>query len=120
MCIRDSFNSATMTPLPTNTAVIAPSTDTPVPLPTDTPIPINTGNVLLDDDFSVSRDSWGTLDGEKSSVKYDNDSLRMKLFEKNYVVWSRPNDEDYEDIHAEAVSYTHLRAHETPEHLVCR
>ncbi len=95
------FNSATMTPLPTNTAVIAPSTDTPVPLPTDTPIPINTGNVLLDDDFSVSRDSWGTLDGEKSSVKYDNDSLRMKLFEKNYVVWSRPNDEDYEDIHAE-------------------
>src|SRR5678816_1218092 len=27
------------------------------------------------------------------------------------------NDEDF--LHAGAVSYTHLRAHETPEHLVC-
>jgi hypothetical protein len=95
------FNSATNTPLPTNTAVIPPSTDTPIPLPTTTSVPVSEHTVLLNDDFSVSRDSWGTLDGEKSSVKYDNDTLRMKLFEKNYVVWSRPNDDDYEDIHAE-------------------
>eukprot|EP00658_Telonema_sp_P-2_P061497 TRINITY_DN501_c0_g1_i10.p1 TRINITY_DN501_c0_g1~~TRINITY_DN501_c0_g1_i10.p1 ORF type:complete len:241 (+),score=66.26 TRINITY_DN501_c0_g1_i10:186-908(+) len=30
------------------------------------------------------------------------------------------NDDFYEDLTEETVSYTHLRAHETPEHLVCR
>jgi hypothetical protein len=34
-------------------------------------------------------------------VQYDQAALRMKLFEKNYVVWSRPNDENYRNIHAE-------------------
>lgn len=96
------FASATGTAVPTNTVLVPPATNTSIPLPTNTAASVNNiGTSLLEDDFSVSHDSWGTLDGEKSSVQYDGDSLRMKLFEKNYVVWSRPNDEEYEDIHAE-------------------
>ena len=46
----------------------------------------------------------------------DDDGIRklVKQFlnENNYLVTTAQS--------AEAVSYTHLRAHETPEHLVCR
>ncbi len=96
------FASATETAVPTSTVFVPPATDTPVPLPTDTFVPVsNTGDLILEDDFAITHDRWGTLDGEKSSVQYDQAALRMKLFEKNYVVWSRPNDENYRDIHAE-------------------
>ncbi len=96
------FASATETPVPTNTIFVPPATETPIPLPTETPVPVsNPGDMILEDDFAVTHDRWGTLDGEKSSVQYDQAALRMKLFEKNYVVWSRPNDENYRDIHAE-------------------
>jgi hypothetical protein len=37
-------------------------------------------------------------------VEYKNDSLHMQLFQKNYVVWSRPNDEDYENVHVEVTA----------------
>lgn len=96
------FTSATETAVPTSTVFVPAATDTPLPLPTHTASPQNnTGDLILEDDFAVTHDRWGTLDGEKSSVQYDSSSLRMKLFEKNYVVWSRPNDENYRDIHAE-------------------
>ncbi len=95
------FASASETPVPTNTALPPTSTETPIPLPTDTAVPVIDSQDLLTDDFSVSRDGWGTLTDSDSSVQYDNDSLRMKLFQKNYVIWSRPDDEDYEDVNVE-------------------
>jgi hypothetical protein len=113
------FNSATVTPLPTNTAVIPPSTDTPIPLPTETLAPVSNNTILMEDDFSVSRDNWGTLSGTDSSVEYENDSLRMKLFEKNYVVWSRPDDEDYENIHVEATAINNDTHSTTAFGIVC-
>src|SRR5678816_485978 len=37
------------------------------------------------------------------------------------LCWAKPGDEARAAAHTMmAVSYTHLRAHETPEHLVCR
>ncbi len=113
------FASATETPLPTNTAAIPPATDTPVPLPTDTPAPASNGSILLKDDFSASRDQWGTLTDSDSSVEYDNDSLRMKLFQKNFVVWSRPNDSEYENIHVEITATNNDTNSTTAFGIVC-
>ena len=37
------------------------------------------------------------------------------------VMWRYDKDDEYDNLlNYKAVSYTHLRAHETPEHLVCR
>ncbi|HSJ85973.1 MAG TPA: protein kinase, partial [Anaerolineales bacterium] len=98
------FAGSTNTPLPTNTAVVPPATDTAVPLSTATILPVKDNPALLTDDFSVSRGGWGTLTDSQSSVEYDNKALHMKLFQKNYVTWSRPNDEDYEDVHVEVTA----------------
>ena len=101
------FSSATITPLPTDTVVVPPATDTAVPLPTATLAPVKENPPLLTDDFSVSRDGWGTLTDKDSSVEYDNKTLRMKLFQKNYVIWSRPNDKDYQNVHVEVTAMNH-------------
>ncbi len=95
------IGSATPTPPPANTATLSPATNTPLPLPTETAVPVSKAKVLLQDDFSTTRDSWGTLNDSKSTVQYDHETLRMRLFQKNYVIWSRPNDEIYSNIHAE-------------------
>jgi len=104
----DFLSSATSTTVPTilpTEAVIAPAaTHTLVPLPTATSIAIGNTPVLLEDDFSSSRERWGTITDTDSSVEYRNDSLHMQLFQKNYIVWSRPNDEDYEDVHVEVTA----------------
>jgi serine/threonine protein kinase len=71
------------------------------PQPTNTAVPVSNTEALLSDDFSVSRDGWGTLTDSDSSVEYEKQALRMKLFQKNYVIWSRPNDENYENVHVE-------------------
>jgi serine/threonine protein kinase len=113
------FASATDTPLPTNTATIVPATDTPIPLPTDTPVPVNTDNILLEDDFSVSKDGWGTLTDSDSSVEYDNDSLHMKLFRKSYIIWSRPNDTEYENVHVEITAINNGTDSTTAFGIVC-
>ena len=63
--------------------------------PTSTPSP----KVLLSDDFSSSK--WGTGTDSDSSIEYANDALQMIVFTKNYFVWSTPNDQDYQNIHAE-------------------
>lgn len=101
------FSSATITPLPTDTVVVPPATETAVPLPTATLAPVKENPPLLTDDFSVSRDGWGTLTDKDSSVEYDNKTLRMKLFQKNYVIWSRPNDKDYQNVHVEVTAMNH-------------
>ena len=113
------FASTTATPLPTSTATIPPVTDTPLPLPTETIIPVSENNILLQDDFSTNQDAWGTLTDTKSSVKYENDSLHMLLFEKNYVIWSRPNDEDYGSVHVEVTAINNNTDSTTALGIVC-
>ena len=103
-----------------NIPFLNPATDTPVPLPTETASPIpptdipplsvttvvsDTTNVLFKDDFSVSRDGWGTLTDSDSSIEYDNDTLHMRIFTKNFVAWSTPNDQNYNSVHMEATAF---------------
>jgi len=84
---------------PENT--IAP-VDTEIPLPTPTDETAPTSDVLYEDDFtSGGRTSWGTGTDTESSVEYLNDGLNMQLFKENYIVWSSPNDQEYENVHME-------------------
>jgi len=94
------FNRATETPLPTDAGIPIPPTE--IPLPTDTSIPQTTGVTLLDDDFSG--DNWGTLTDADNSVGYDGEALRMKIFRKNWFVWSTPNVEVYENIRVQVTA----------------
>jgi hypothetical protein len=61
--------------------------------------PVNTGDILLQDDFSS--EDWGTLTETDNIIKYDGEALRMQLFKKNWFVWSTPNGETYENVHME-------------------
>lgn len=54
---------------------------------------------ILQDDFSSEQ--WGTGTDSDSSIEYENGALHMLIFTENYYVWSTPNDESYENIHAE-------------------
>jgi len=70
--------------------------------PTSTEESIFTSDVLYEDDFAGGgRTSWGTGTDAESSVEYLNDGLNMQLFKENYIVWSSPNDQQYENIHME-------------------
>lgn len=51
------------------------------------------------DDFSTVR--WGTATDENSSVEYVDNTLHMTISTRNYFVSSGPNDESYQNIHAE-------------------
>lgn len=70
-------------------------TDTPPDGPTSTPSP----KVLLSDDFSSTK--WGTGTDADSSVEYANNALQMKVFAKDYFVWSTPSGEKYQNVHLE-------------------
>jgi len=79
-----------------------PPADTDVPLPTETEEPPVASDVLFDDDFtSGGRESWGTGTDADSSVEYVDDALNIQLFTDNYVVWTYPNETEYENIHME-------------------
>jgi serine/threonine protein kinase len=82
--------------------VLNPTDLTDVPLPTKTAIHIDFGNTLLDDDFSAK--NWGTLTNSDYSIEYLNDTLNMKVFIQNWIVWSTPDDVDYENIHLEVTA----------------
>jgi hypothetical protein len=90
--------SATPTALPPTETSIPPTSP---PQPTATLTLIDTGETLLEDDFSRGS-KWGTLTTESSSVEYENSTLNMRVFKENYVVWSTPDDEDYGNVHLEA------------------
>lgn len=75
--------------------------DTQVPPPTEEPS-APTGDVLFEDDFSSEQ--WGTGTDTDSSVEYVSDALYFVVFKENWFVWSTPNDEDYENIHAEVTA----------------
>jgi serine/threonine protein kinase len=93
------LNPATGTPLPTQTAI--PLTPTDIPLPTATTLVDNTGNILFEDDFSISEDGWGTLTSSDSSIEYAGDALNMRIFTENFIAWTTPNNTDYENVHIE-------------------
>ena len=98
------LNQATDTPLPTETASPIPPTNAPPPTAT-TAVNNNTGSVLLQDDFSNSKDGWGTLTDSESSIEYENDALHMQIFKEKFVTWSTPNDRDYKNTHMEVTVF---------------
>jgi hypothetical protein len=78
---------------------------TEVSAPTQTEAPVANSDVLLEDDFtSGGRTTWGTGTDKDSSVEYLNDGLNMQLFTKSYIVWTSPNDQEYENIHMEVTA----------------
>lgn len=95
--------------LPTAPVNVDP-TDEPVQVPEDTAVPEPTeteesifdfgSDVLFEDDFS-GREQWGTGTDADSSVEYVDDALNIQLFTGNYVVWTYPSDEQYENVHME-------------------
>jgi serine/threonine protein kinase len=101
------------TPPPTRTSV--PPTD--IPQPTEMVVPI-TRETLLEDDFSDDS-IWGLLDDSTATIQYDNNALRMRVFEKNWIVWSTPNGEFYENIHAEVTAYNNDGEANTAFGIIC-
>jgi len=59
------------------------------------------GGALLQDDFNSGDGNWGLGTDADSSVEYSDGGLRIKVFTDFFFVWSQPNDEDYENVHAE-------------------
>lgn len=53
----------------------------------------------LSDDFSSSQ--WGTGTDADSSIEYVDSALQVQVFKKNHFVWSTPNDQNYQNVHAE-------------------
>ncbi len=84
------------------------SDSTPETLPTEDTSPpateeptSNNSDVILDDDFREGRSNWGTGTDADSSVEYVDDALNIQVFTANYIVWTYPNEESYENIHME-------------------
>ena len=89
---------------PANTAVPANTTApdvTTLPLPTEPPASTSNSDVLLEDDFSPGRTQWGTGTDKDSAVEYVDNALNFQVFTKSFIVWTTPNDQDYENIHME-------------------
>jgi hypothetical protein len=93
---------------PTSTAVpnvASVDTDVPdvnvVPSATQAEEPVSNSDVLLDDDFSGGRIQWGTGTDADSGVEYVDEALNFQIFTEKYIVWSFPNENDYENIHME-------------------
>ena len=82
----------------TQTVVSVPPTNPALPTVTTAP---GSGTILLEDDFSARSSNWGTLTDSESSIEYKNDALNFRIFKENWVVWSTPNDTNYENVHTE-------------------
>ncbi len=90
------------TPTPTATAESGIENIPTVVVP---PVVANTGTLLLQDDFSDST-LWGVLnDSQNSSIDYKDNTLHMHIFKENFVTWSTPNDQDYQNIHMEVTVF---------------
>ncbi len=107
---------ATLTPFPT----LTPAPPTQTPLPVFTSAPNNTGEILLQDDFSQD-DQWGTITEADHSVEYDGEALRMKVLQQtNWFLWTTPNDEAYENIHVEVSAANNDLESTTAFGIMCR
>ena len=72
-----------------------------IPSPVQTEESVSNSAVLFDEDFSGGRTQWGTGTDADSAVEYIDDALNFQIFTKNYIVWTTPNDNDYENVHME-------------------
>ena len=101
-----AMNSVPAIPANTDVPNVAPvDTNAPdvnvVPSPTQSEKPASDSDVLLDDDFTAGRAQWGTGTDTDSSVEYVDEALNLQIFIKNYIVWTTPNDKEYENVHME-------------------
>jgi serine/threonine protein kinase len=111
-------SSTPTAPPPTETVVSIPPTNTSAPLPSAT-IPVsNTGEILLEDDFSDDS-IWGIITDTESAVEYENNTLNMRIFRENWVIWSTPNDQDYRNVHMEVTVNTNDSDPTTAFGLIC-
>lgn len=111
------WSSSTPTaPPPTETVTFIPPTT--APQPTATTLVVNTGEVILDDDFSDDG-QWGTLTDSESSVEYENSTLNMRVFRENFVIWSTPNDQNYKNVHMEVTVTTNNTDPTTAYGFIC-
>ena len=95
-------------------AFLNPATDVPPPAEVSF-----TGNILFQDDFSARRSNWGTLTDADSSIEYANNALQMRLFTKNFVVWSTPNDQNYQNVHIEVTAINNNTDPTTAFGIIC-
>lgn len=102
--------------VPVDTQV--PEVDSP-PSPTQSEEPASDSDVLLDDDFSAGRTQWGTGSDTDSSVEYVDDALNLQIFKGNYIVWTTPNDKDYENLHMEVTVINNGTDSTTAFGLIC-
>jgi hypothetical protein len=96
----------------------APEVNVP-PAATQPENPVSNSDALLDDDFSNSRIKWGTGTDADSGVEYKDDALNFQVFTKNYIVWTTPNDKDYENIHMEVTVINNGTDSTTAFGLIC-
>lgn len=78
-----------------------PPENTAGPVPTQDEEPGSNSDTLFEDDFSEGRTQWGTGTDADSAVEYRDETLNIQIFRKNYIVWTTPNDSDYENVHME-------------------
>lgn len=86
------FLNTPSTPVPSPTVTINPPTATNSP----------PASIILQDDFSNTNGSWGTIDDTDSFVQYDNGVLRMIVYKTNWFVWTTPNSNAYRNVRIEA------------------
>ena len=84
---------------PVYTSVVE-NTEVPTAAPTEDTSNDTSGS-LLEDDFSGGRSQWGTGTDADSAVEYVDEALNFQIFKENYVVWTTPNDTEYQDVHME-------------------
>jgi hypothetical protein len=70
-------------------------------LPTETEESVGSSDVLYEDDFREGRSNWGTGTDADSAVEYVDDTLNIQLFTPNFVVWTYPNEDNYQNVHME-------------------
>lgn len=93
----DVISQSTPEPLDT---VEPLSTEEPL-LPTETEESGSSSDTLFEDDFRAGRSEWGTGTDADSAVEYANDALNIQLFTPDYIVWTYPNETDYQNVHIE-------------------
>ena len=75
------------------------------------------GSIILSDDFSS--DGWGTGTDADSSIEYEDEALKMVVNRNNHFVWSRPNNNVYENIHMEVTVFNNGTDSTTAFGLIC-
>jgi hypothetical protein len=76
-------------------------------------------SALFSDDFSDDTSGWGTGSDANKSVQYSNETLEFQVFKANDMVYSTPNQEDYEDVHVEVKASPNSSDHNTAFGILC-